>query len=103
MIPRELLGHTVTVEPHLGQNASGPVYGAPIELPAFVDRHRRQVRGSDGVQLVSGTTVYFEHGAPVGELDRVTTSAGELLRVIEVRDRDGGGLPTPDHIEIVCE
>lgn len=101
-VPDYLLVHQVTIENLAGQGATGPVYEPPVDYAAFVDDRTRTVRAPDGRQLVSSTTVYLGPDADVRPEARVTTSR-RSGRAVDVLHRDGGGLPTPDHIEIVLE
>lgn len=102
-LPEILLRHTVTVEPYRGTESWGqPTYAAAYEVACFVDNKRRLVRAADGHEVVSETTVYapLDTDCPVDS--RVTlASDGRQARVLDVKRRDGGGMPTPDHLEIV--
>lgn len=104
-IPGWLLRRTgwdVTVEPHLGNGPSGPVYGAPREVRALIDAERRLVRGADGSETTSETTlrVRLEHADlfPIGS--RVTLPDGAAPTVITASRHDGRGLPVPSHLEV---
>ncbi|MGH3323259.1 MAG: hypothetical protein ACRDOV_02370, partial [Streptomyces sp.] len=78
----------------------GPVYGAAVPVRCFRDDKRRLVRGLDGSEVVSETTLYMRlvEVCPVGS--RVTLDDGRVTTVITSARRDGGGLPTPDHLEV---
>ncbi|MEV4457014.1 hypothetical protein [Microbispora sp. NPDC049633] len=100
-IPAFLLRHTVTIRPLLGEGSFGPKHGDPVTVPrCFVDEKRRLVRGPTGSEVVSEATVYAPRGTvcPVGSL--VTLPSGRKASALAVGDLDGGGLPTPDHLEI---
>lgn len=107
-VPGYLMTHEVEVALFRGHNATGPVHGPSATLPAFVDDRRRVIRTPDGSTITSGATVYLQLDAE-DELGGEITSEAEVrvrdrpARVVDVRRRDGGGLPTPDHIEIVLE
>lgn len=98
-----LLRYQVLVEPYLGQSANGPRFGPPVTVRAFVDSQVREVRSPTGQQVVSGATVYCRLGPAVPPLSRLTLPDGRQTRVIAALQRDGGGLPTPDHLEIQLE
>lgn len=104
-LPDLLLQHTITVEPYAGAGATGDTYDDPVEVATFVDRRRRVVKAADGTEVVSETTVYTQLDAlaAVPGRSRITLPAGEQTKVIDARRRDGGGLATPDHWELVCE
>jgi hypothetical protein len=67
----------------------------------LVDDERRLVRDAQGAETVSDTTIFFPPGTHCPEGSRVTTN-GRVTTVIASYARDGGGLPTPDHVEVVC-
>lgn len=99
VIPAWLLRHTVVVEPYLGAGATGPIYGPPVEVRCFVDDKRRLVRAPDTSEVVSETTVYCPLGTTAPPESRVQVH-GRIATVIQALRRDGGGLPTPDHLEL---
>lgn len=104
LIPRFLMRHTVTIEPYLGDTSKGPKYGAPVVVtPCFVDEQTRGVRTPAGEQVTSTTTVFADLGTQAPAFSRVTLPSGRVTNVIQTKDRDGGGLPTPDHVEIQLE
>lgn len=104
-LPDLLLRHQVTVEPYAGAGATGDVFGPAVTVAAFVDRKRRLVRADDGTETVSETRVLCQLDAltEVPARSRVTLPTGETSKVITARRNDGGGLPTPDHWELVLE
>ncbi|MBG0830515.1 hypothetical protein HS041_22395 [Planomonospora sp. ID67723] len=99
-LPAYLLRHTVTVEPLTGEGPYGPEYGPAAEVRCFIDDKRRLVRDKTGAQVVSETTVFMPLATtcPVGS--RVTLPTGRESTVLTSLRRDGGGLPTPDHLEV---
>lgn len=99
-IPAFLLRHTAVIEPYEGSGGLGDVYGDPVTVRGFADDKRRLVRDATGEQVVSETTFYcrLDTVAPPGS--RVTVN-GRTVHVIQALRRDGGGLPTPDHLEVV--
>lgn len=104
-IPGFLLRHRVVVEPFTGQGGNGPTYGPAVTERCFREDGRRLVRNDKGEQVVSETTVYCRAAAVAPPLSRVTLllSTGAVDRiayVITAKNRDGGGLPTPDHLEL---
>lgn len=98
-IPRFLLRHTVTVEALTGEGPFGPTFGDPVEVRCFVDERRQFVRDNEGSEVVSSTTVYMPLNTtcPVGSK---VTANGRTATVLASSRRDGGGLPTPDHLEV---
>ncbi|MEV1204441.1 hypothetical protein [Microbispora rosea] len=90
----------MTIRPFEGEGAFGPTYGDPVPVRCLVDERRRLVRGPTGSEVVSEATVYAPRGTvcPVGSM--VTLPSGREASALAVGDLDGGGLPTPDHLEI---
>ncbi|MBB4915094.1 hypothetical protein [Streptosporangium saharense] len=101
VLPDWLLRHTAVVEPFEGDSAYGPVYGAPVTVRCLADDERRRVRDSKGDEVVSEITLYMEPGVRCPAGSQVTVN-GRTTTVIAFRIRDAGGLPTPDHVEVVC-
>ncbi|NJP70042.1 hypothetical protein [Streptomyces sp. C1-2] len=99
-IPGWLLRHEITIEPYKGDSSTGPVYGSPARVRAFVDEQTRAVRSPGGEDVTSSSTAYCAPGTKAPPLSRVTLPSGRVTTVIACLPRDGGGLPTPDHTEI---
>lgn len=98
-LPKRFLTHTVVVEPYLGDGAYGPTYGPEKPVRCLVDDSRRVVRDADGTEVISETTIYAGVDAEIPAKSRVQV-AGRESWVIRTARRDGGGLPTPDHLEV---
>ncbi|MFC8432255.1 hypothetical protein [Streptomyces sp. NPDC057253] len=100
-LPASLLRHEVTVEPYEGDSAVGPLYGAPVTVRCFLEEKTRRVRAPDGREVVSSSTFYCRLDA-VDALpeSRVSLPGGRQTTVIDQARHDGGGLPTPDHLEV---
>lgn len=101
-IPGFLLRHSASIEPYLGAGAHGPLYGPAVTVRCFVEDKRRRVRNPSGDEVISGATLYcpLATAAPPGS--RVTVN-GRASIVIDALRRDGGGLPTPDHLEVLLQ
>ncbi|MFF7485643.1 hypothetical protein ACFZBC_09105 [Streptomyces luteogriseus] len=102
-IPGWLLRHRITVEPYLGESSKGPRYGPGQVVRCFVDEETRAVRSPGGETVTSSSTAFTAPGTRVPPLSRVTLPSGRTTTVIAALNRDGGGLPTPDHVEIQLE
>lgn len=98
-IPGWLLRHQVVIEPYLGHTATGPSYGPGVTVRCFVEDARRKVRNEVGEEVISQSTMYCRLETIVPPKSRVTRNGREAF-VITAKDRDGGGLPTPDHLEL---
>lgn len=100
-IPGFLLRHIALVEPYLGAGPFGDTYGPPVEVRCFAEDKRRRVLSTTGTQVVSNTTVICPLDTEIPPGSRVTVN-GRTAAVINTMRRDGGGLPTPDHLEVMC-
>jgi hypothetical protein len=98
-IPSWLLRHTVSVEPYLQEGTFGPEYGSAVDVACFVDDKRRLVRNKTGEEVVSESTFYARLDVDCPIDSRVTVN-GRTTTVLATARRDGGGLPTPDHLEV---
>ncbi|WP_108990447.1 hypothetical protein [Streptomyces coelicoflavus] len=99
-VPGWLLRHRIIIEPYLGDSSTGALYGAAQQVRAFVDEQTRAVVSAGGEQVTSSSTAYTAPGVTAPPLSRVTLPSGRVTTVIAALSRDGGGLPTPDHVEI---
>jgi hypothetical protein len=73
-----------------------------LNEPCLVDDERQMVRDDEGTEVVSGTRIFFRPGAYCPAGSRVTVSGRQMIAVTSY-NRDGGRLPTPDHVEGVCK
>jgi hypothetical protein len=101
-IPAWLLRHQVIVEPFESNGPFGPEYGEQVVERAFIDEKRKLVRDAEGAEVISETTVYMRIDATCPAESRVTVN-GRTTIVITASRRDGGGLPTPDHLEVALQ
>lgn len=102
-IPGFLLRHRITIEPYLGDTSKGPRYGPPVAVRCFLDEQTRAVTSPGGENVTSSSTAYAAPGTEAPPLSRVTLPSGRPTKVINRLDRNGGGLRTPDHVEIQLE
>ncbi|MFI6606851.1 hypothetical protein [Streptomyces sp. NPDC050507] len=100
VIPGWLLVHTVEVAPFEGDGAYGPVYGATATVRGFLDEQTRLVRSPGGDEITSTSTVYTRLTETIPAKSRITLPGGRTTTVIAALRRDGGGLATPDHLEV---
>lgn len=95
---------TVQVEAALGEGPFGETYGPPTDIQVFREDRRKLVRGKDGSEVISETTLYMRTTDVCPVDSRVTLSAGtadeRVSTVITSAIRDGAGAPTPDHREV---
>lgn len=101
--PKWLMRHLFTVAPYAGAGAYGPAYAPAMPARGFVAQETRTVTAPNGTQVVSMTTIYCPLATVAPAQSRVTLADGTTTLVIKAMRHDGGGLATPDHLEIVCE
>lgn len=89
----------------MGADSFGaPYFGPAVSVRCFLDAKVRLIRGApEGDQLVSSSTAYAPLATVAPAESRVTLPDGRVTTVMQALRRDGGGLPTPDHLEIVLE
>jgi hypothetical protein len=100
------LQQTCTVEAFLYRDGRGVEhYDTAVSVACFRDDKRRLVPDSgsaDGGQIASDSTIFLPLDTVCPVHSRVTLPAdGRKATVVQVLRRDGGGLPTPDHLEIL--
>lgn len=101
-LPAALLGHTITVEPYLGSDATTPLYGPPVQVRCLREMRTRSVRTTTGRQVVAATVIRCQVDEPVTAESRIT-SGGRVVEVIGVATFHGGGLSVPEHLEITVQ
>ena len=102
-IPGFLLNHSVTVAAYEGDSAYGPRYAAPVTVRCFLEQKTRTVRNKEGQEVVSSGTFYArldEAQAACPAESKVTLPDGTETLIIAALPHGGGGLPTPDHLEV---
>jgi hypothetical protein len=101
-MPRRMLTHRITIEPFEGDGARGEVYGTPVTgVRALAVPKTTVIRDADGKRTVSNTTVVLLPGQACPPRSRLTLPDGRKVTAMQVTGADGGGLPTPDHVEVV--
>jgi hypothetical protein len=98
----QLAGEDITVEPYLGSGGYGDTWGPAVTVRGIVEEKRRLVRNSQGVEVLSNTTVRCPLGTNAPPLSKVTVR-GTVTKVIACPRHDGKALPVPSHTEVVCE
>jgi len=99
-IPAWLLRQQVTISPYLGDTGYGPAWGEPVTVRAYTVRETHTVLDAQGKEVISGSTVFVPPGTVAPALSRLALPDGTTTTVLVRMDRDGGGMPTPDHVEL---
>lgn len=102
-LPGWLLVHQVFVEPFEGEGPFGPEYGSQVPVRCFLDESRRYVRDATGTQVIAEATFHAPLATVCPPGSRVTLPSGRQTTAITSARRDGGGLPTPDHLEVTLQ
>lgn len=96
--------HTITITPFQGAGPYGDAFGDPYTAFAAISGQVQQVLDGDGIEQVSNTTVAMPREVgyirPGSKVTLPATHGGRTARVIACRVADGGGQPTPDHVEV---
>lgn len=100
-IPGYLLTHTIQIEPFLGNYSHGPKYGPGVSYPCFVEDRTTLQLDREGREVVSSSTVYIGDLSAVIPVQSRGTVNGRDSIVLDVKRREGKGLPTPDHLEVI--
>jgi hypothetical protein len=98
----EFYVHTATVEMFLGTNGYGEdTFAAPVSVVCYADDARKLVRGKDGEQVVSESTLYtYPISAPLFTAGSRVTLKETVSRVIKTAVHDSGDLDLPDHTAV---
>ena len=98
-IPRFLTRHSMLVEPYLGWNT----YGAATPVRCFYDPKITDRFTQAGVAVHESISLYCVPEANVPTGSRLTLPDGRSAYAAASARRGGGGLPTPDHVEVAAE
>ncbi|EFC80248.1 hypothetical protein [Parafrankia sp. EUN1f] len=108
-LPEFLLRFTAAIEPYQGAGAYGPVHGPAVTVRCFAEHRRTLTVDRESKRVTANTTVWFSLGTvcPAESMVTIFAADGSVMapraRVLTSNRRDGGGLPTPDHLEITLQ
>ncbi|MFF4701249.1 hypothetical protein [Streptomyces chattanoogensis] len=103
-VPGWLLRHRITVEAYAGDTAYGPSYDLPVcDVPALVDEAPRMVRGEDGREVLTATTVIAAPDLNCPPGSRITLPDGRTTTALTVARHTSPGLPVPANTVVSCE
>jgi hypothetical protein len=102
-IPRFMMRHRVVVEPFLGTNATGEVYGVKASVNCMFTEKVKMVRNAQGEEVSSSSSYITtpDHAPP--ENSRVLTPFGDVRKVV-ARDRaTWPGMSVPANSQIYLD
>lgn len=94
-VPDWMLPHQCVVEPYADWN----VYGDPRTIACFIDE-KLAAAGPAGTERVAQITIICNKAENVPAGSRITLLDARKGYAAAVVRHDGGGLPTPDHLEV---
>ncbi len=97
-VPDFLLVHTAVIEPYIAWGEYGPA----AAQKCFWEE-RMAGGGVTGTERRAQHTVYLKPGVTCPAGSRVTHRDGRKGYASAVVNYDGGGLPTPDHLEVAVD
>lgn len=96
--------HEIVVERFLGRSAYGDEFAEPVVLPCFVADGIKVTGNAQGEQVISTARATLPAStAYIPVESRVTLPpdfGNRVVKVVTVAVGNGGGQPTPDHVEI---
>ncbi len=102
-IPSWVLVDEAIVERFAGRTGTGATYAAATVERCHVSEKNRLVRAADGREVTSSTAVFLDPDVEPVPLESRVTVHGRVTTVIESRDHIKPDLPTPDHVQLMCE
>lgn len=101
-IPAVLLRKTALIRPKTGTGPKGDLYGPVVVVRCMPEYDRRKVRTATGTEVVASLTLFcpLDTNCPPGSL---VEFEGRETIALDVKRMDGAGLPTPDHLEVICQ
>jgi len=102
-IPGFMMRHVVEVEPFLGTNAQGEVYGTKTEVKCHYAEKIQMVRNAQGEEVGSSSSYITlpTHRPP--ENSRVTTPTGVVAKVIAVENNTWPGMDVPANSKVYLD
>lgn len=96
--------HPVIVERLAGSGPRGDQFEPKATMLAAIDDRTKQVVTTDGSEAAAQTTIVLPRHVgfipPGSKITLPDTHGGRTSFVISCRVADGGGMPTPDHVEV---
>lgn len=100
-IPNMYLRHKVVIELYVSSSGTGIIYGDVIQKRAHVVSGKPANINMGDEQISADTQVYLNFPPDIPLRSRVTW-AGNKYTVVKVDKHSAPGLPTPDHLALMC-
>lgn len=102
-IPSFMMRHKVLVEPLLGNNATGEVFGVQVEVGCMFTEKIKMVRNAQGEEISSSSSYITTPDHLPPENSRVTVPTGEKRKIV-ARDRyTWPGMSVPANTQVFLD
>lgn len=103
--------HDIVIRRYTGATSYGPGYDDPVTVQGWVRDGTKLIAGPNGEQLMSSAQVALPPSTDYVPVESEVTLPTQFAapgqtrttRVISSSRADGGGLPTPDHLQLILE
>ena len=103
-MPAFMQRHTCQVEPFLGTNAVGEVYGASTTVRCHFVEQVKMVRNSNGEEVASSSSYTAAPTHRPSENSRVTTPmGGKKRKVVAITLNDWPGMSVPANTQVYLD
>lgn len=99
-IPGFMMRHKVYIEPFLGTNAAGEVYGIRAEIRCHYAEKIQQVRNAQGEEVTSSSSYITTPDHLPKENSRVLTPTGVKAKVVAVENNTWPGMDVPANSKV---
>lgn len=99
-IPGFMMRHTIFIEPFLGTNAAGEVYGTKAQIRCHYAEKIQQVRNAQGEEVTSSSSYITTPDHIPKENSRVLTPTGVTAKVVAVENNTWPGMDVPANSKV---
>lgn len=99
--------HTIGVETHMGESASGEVFAERVNVKGFISENEAVKNNGASQELTSGDAggeshvyTFLKHAHLFTPKSKVYLSH-RTSQVFKIRFQDGGSMGLPDHIDVL--
>jgi hypothetical protein len=102
-IPGFMMRHKIFVEPFIGTNAAGEVYGLKAEIKCHFIEKRQMVRNAQGEEVTSNSSYITTPDHRPKENSRVLTPTGGTAKVVAVEYNSWPGMDVPANTAVYLD